>query len=115
MILSGLTRDECGRRLLWPLRLPHTAAAVSCGTLLLVSLLCCVTLAVWLWGDAGDTCRARAPLAYLASLAVWLLLVAANAPWAVMLALPCMLACRSPLAFGVIAHLSGSRGGPMQR
>jgi len=115
MILSGLTRDECGRRLLWPLRLPHTAAAISCGALLFVSLVSCVALGTWLWGDAGGTCRTGAPLAYLAALAVWLLLLAANAPWAMFLALPCMLACRSPLAFGCIAHLSGVRGGPMQR
>jgi hypothetical protein len=114
MVFSGLTQDECGRRLLWPLRHPHTAAAACCGALMLISLIGCVALGSWLFGDAGDACRARAPIDYCASLAVWLLLLAANAPWIMLFALPCLLACRSPLAFGVLAHLSGIRGG-MQR
>jgi len=115
VVLSGLTQDGYGRRLLWPLRLPHRAAEACCGALVLLSLLGCVALGVVLLGDAGRLCHSRAPRAYAASAAVWALLLLANVPWAVLLALPCLLACKSPVAFAVISHLSGVRGGAMQR
>ncbi|EOD12558.1 hypothetical protein EMIHUDRAFT_247362 [Emiliania huxleyi CCMP1516] len=76
---------------------------------LAASLLACALLSARLWSEDGVACKRLAPDAYY----VWLLLSLANAPWGLLLLLPCLLA--SPLAFEIVAHLSGANGGSMQR
>uniref|UniRef100_A0A6V2MC83 Ubiquitin-like domain-containing protein n=1 Tax=Emiliania huxleyi TaxID=2903 RepID=A0A6V2MC83_EMIHU len=115
LVLSGMTNDECGRRLFWPLRMPRPLATRACAAMLAASLLACALLSARLWSEDGVACKRLAPDAYYVSFAVWLLLSLANAPWGLLLLLPCLLACRSPLAFEIVAHLSGANGGSMQR
>lgn len=44
---------------------------------------------------------------YACALVAWSALMLVNLPWAVLLLLPCMLACKCELAFIIIAHMSG--------
>ena len=70
--------------------------------------------AVWLF-DGASTCRADAPQLYYAALLAWLLLVALNPPWLVLLRLPLLLLCRAPLFFRIVERMSGKDGAPMER
>lgn len=115
LIFSGLFQDRCGRRLFWPLRLKVRGANFCFGGFLAFSFVCCIGLAVALWSNAAIDCKVNEPGAYWASFVVWIVLLAANSPWLLILILPCLLVCGSPMAFSIIAHLSGARGGSMQR
>jgi len=112
IVLSGLFQDDRGRRLMWFLRL-HVTAALTSAAIALAALSWFIAGSVWLFGDFPG-CSVEAPALFYSSLLLWLLLFAANFPWMVLLAMPFLLLCRSPIALRIIARLSGAGGGAMQ-
>ena len=126
LVVAGRFQESRGRRLLWFLR--HS----GCVSHLVVAtgLLSGVWLALggaWLF---GATCEAVArdawsgavppPTAtadttlYDSALGAWALLLLLNTPWLLLPVTALLLLCRCPLAFSLIACLSGAQGGTMQ-
>ena len=94
-------------------RVARYVEAEGCSSRLLpasmLALLCLGWLVlgtVWLFDPASD-CHVAAPRLYYASVVAWVFLLLLNMPWLVLLAWPCLLACRSPLAFAIIECVSG--------
>jgi len=112
-VASGMFQDDRGRRLLWFLRL-HLAAGFAALAVVIFALVWFVLGSSWLFGP-NQGCRLGAPNVFYTALCTWLLLLAVNLPWLMLVLLPLLLLCRSPLAFAMIARLSGVHGGAMQR
>ena len=104
LILSGLVQPQTGYRALWFLR--HSRLAAAVGLNALFALAWCVVGAVWLF-DAHSDCAAVAPALLAVAIVAWAALLLVNLPWALLLALPCLLACKCPIAFTIVAHMAG--------
>lgn len=105
LVLSGLFQPETGHRMLWFLHSRALTRLVGASALLAFGWL--IAGGVWLFGDAADECRAHAPELYAASLAAWCALALVNAPWLVLLTLPCCLLAKCECAFALVAHMAG--------
>ena len=112
IVFSGVYQKDRGKRLLWFVKARVLNATVAVAALFALGGL--VVGAVWLF-DGASTCRADAPQLYYAALLAWLLLVALNTPWLVLLSLPLLLLCRAPLFFRIVERMSGKDGAPMER
>ena len=128
LVVAGRFQESRGRRLLWFLRhsglvsqLVVVAGVLSCAWLTLGG--------VWLFGAtcdavARDAWRGAAPgrpaaanttLLYDSALGAWVLLLLLNTAWLLLPVTALLLLCRCPLAFSLIACLSGAQGGTMQQ
>ena len=112
IVFSGVYQKDRGKRLLWFVKARVLNATVAVAALFALGGL--VVGAVWLF-DGASTCRDDAPQLYYAALLAWLLLVALNTPWLVLLSLPLLLLCRAPLFFRIVERMSGKDGAPMER
>lgn len=128
LIVAGRFQESRGRRLLWFLR--HSGLVSQ--LVVVAGVLSCAWLAlggVWLLGATCDTVardawRSAAPgrptatataLLYDSALCAWVLLLLLNTAWLLLPVAALLLLCRCPLAFHLIACLSGAQGGTMQQ
>jgi len=104
LVLSGRFQPETGRRMLWFINHRHLARLVAVNAV--VALIWFIVGAVWIF--AGEsTCPQDAPATYACALIAWSLLLVVNLPWALLLTMPCWLACKCECAFGIVAALAG--------
>ena len=128
LVVAGRFQESRGRRLLWFLR--HSGLVSQ--LVVVAGVLSCAWLAlggVWLLGATCDTVardawRSAAPgrptatataLLYDSALCAWVLLLLLNTAWLLLPVAALLLLCRCPLAFHLIACLSGAQGGTMQQ
>ena len=109
LVIAGRFQEWRGRRLLWFLRHSSVVSALVPVTVLL-SLVWLGLGASWLFASGCDS----ASELYDTATAAWALLLLLNVPCLVVVVLPPLLMCRSPLAFALISCLSGAQGGTMQ-
>ena len=124
LVVAGRFQESRGRRLLWFLR--HSGLVSQ--LVVVTGVLSVAWLAlggVFLYGGiceavARDAVLRRPAagttvLLYDSALGAWALLLLLNTAWLLLPAAALLLLCRCPLAFSLIACLSGAQGGTMQQ
>lgn len=106
VVTSGLFQEERGHRLLWFMRYPILSRAIMLNAIFILVWL--ILGGVWLFGGTSS-CRDGTHTLYSVSLYAWAVLLLLNLPWVVLLTVPCLLFCKSPVAFGIISRMSGMR------
>ena len=114
LVVAGRFQESRGRRLLWFLR--HSGLVSQ--LVVVTGVLSCAWLAIGGFllfrgnceGVAGTTV-----MLYDSALGAWALLLLLNTAWLLLPAAALLLLCRCPLAFSLIACLSGAQGGTMQQ
>jgi len=104
LVLSGTTQSERGHRLLWVWPYPWLLRLVA--TSMAASLVALALGGAWAF-SADSTCRETAPRLHASAVALWALLLLANLPVLLCVLLPCLLLCRLPFAFEVVAFMGG--------
>jgi hypothetical protein len=103
LCFSGTFQDDRGRRLLWFFE-GHPSLTILAACTALLSLAWVILGSIWLFAPASH-CMRETPHLYYASLAAWSLLLLLNLPLAVLLSLLCLIPCKHPAAFAIIAYL----------
>lgn len=104
LVLSGTTQAERGHRLLWVWPYPWLLRLVA--TSMAASLVALALGGAWAF-SVDSTCRETAPRLHASAVALWALLLLANLPVLLCVLLPCLLLCRLPFAFEVVAFMGG--------